>query len=145
MVFSHIDWNPFRGEQVYLGGHNITKDYTDIRRIRRSQQHENFDIISFNNDIAILEMDKPVSFGPNVQPACLPDGSRSDFSGAMSVVAGWGRTAEKEATSPLLRMVTVPVWSQDQCLDSGYGRKRITDNMMCAGYHDGKKDACQVS
>lgn len=131
--------------QVYLGGHNITKDYTDIRRIRRAQQHENFDIISFNNDIAILEMDKPVNFGPNVQPACLPDGSRSDFSGAMSVVAGWGRTAEKEATSPLLRMVTVPVWSLDQCLNSGYGRKRITDNMMCAGYHDGKKDACQVS
>lgn len=78
-----------------------------------------------------------------MQPACLPDGSRTDFAGSLTTIAGWGRTAEKYPTSPVLRFVTVPVWSQDQCLDSGYGPKRITENMMCAGYHDGKKDACQ--
>lgn len=32
----------------------------------------------------------------------------------------------------------------EQCRDAGYGRKRITNNMMCAGYHDGRRDACQV-
>jgi guanylate cyclase len=43
----------------------------------------------------------------------------------------------------VLRSVVVPIWTRDQCLEAGYGNKRISENMMCAGYHDGKKDACQ--
>lgn len=107
--------------------------------------HENFDIFTFNNDIAILEMDHPLKFGPYIQPACLPDRNLDDLAGSLTVVAGWGRTDEKLPPSDVLRSVVVPIWSQDQCLNAGYGKKRITDNMMCAGYHDGKKDACQVS
>lgn len=102
-------------------------------------------MISFNNDIAVLELDKAVLFGPKVQPACLPDESSSDYSGKLTVIAGWGRLGEKEKTSNSLLSVVIPVWTKEQCLDSEYGSKRITDNMMCAGYHDGLKDACQVS
>lgn len=131
--------------KVYLGGHNITADYTEIRRVKQIYEHENFDVISFNNDIAVLELDKPLLFGPKVQPACLPDGSLHDFAGKLTVIAGWGRTGEKEKTSNGLMSVVIPVWTKEQCLDSEYGSKRITDNMMCAGYHDGLKDACQVS
>lgn len=65
--------------RVYLGGHNITKDYSEQRRVKRIMEHEDFDIISFNNDIAILEMDKPVKFGPTIQPVCLPDISKNNF------------------------------------------------------------------
>lgn len=61
--------------KVYLGGHNITKDFTDVRRVKAIHQHENFNIFSFDNDIALLKMNKPVRYGPKVQPACLPDGS----------------------------------------------------------------------
>lgn len=131
--------------KVYLGGHNITSDYTEIRRVKTIHEHENFDVISFNNDIAVLELDKAVLFGPKVQPACLPDESSSDYSGKLTVIAGWGRLGEKEKTSNSLLSVVIPVWTKEQCLDSEYGSKRITDNMMCAGYHDGLKDACQVS
>lgn len=131
--------------RVYLGGHNITQDYTDVRRVRTIHAHENFDIITFDNDIALLQLDRSVRFGPTVQPGCLPDGSVTDYAGAMTIIAGWGRVGEKKPTSPLLRALIVPVWSQEQCYQSDYGQKRITTNMMCAGYHDGQKDACQVS
>jgi guanylate cyclase len=62
--------------RVYLGGHVIAKDYTEVRRIKRIIEHEDFDILTFNNDIALLELDKPVKFGPTIQPACLPDGGK---------------------------------------------------------------------
>ncbi|XP_058056054.1 transmembrane protease serine 9-like [Anopheles bellator] len=129
--------------RVYLGGHNIAKDYTELRRVKRIIDHELFDIFTFNNDIALLELDKPLRFGPTIQPACLPDGSVADFTGSLGVVAGWGRIEEKRPPSKTLRAVEVPIWSQDQCLEAGYGSKKISANMMCAGYHDGQKDACQ--
>lgn len=130
--------------QIYLGGHNITKDYSEIRRIKTISEHERFDIISFDNDIAVLELDRAVNFGSTVQPVCLPSGEVADFSGSMGIIAGWGRLGETKPTSSILRSLLVPVWSHSQCQQSGYGVKRITDNMMCAGFHDGGKDACQV-
>lgn len=69
----------------------------------------------------------------------------NDFTGSLGIVAGWGRVEERRPPSKTLRRVVVPIWSQQQCLEAGYGSKKISDNMMCAGYHDGKKDACQVS
>jgi Trypsin len=57
-----------------LGGTNISKEYTEIRRATSVTAHEDFDILSFNNDVALIELDKPVQFGATVQPACLPDG-----------------------------------------------------------------------
>ncbi|XP_053674146.1 transmembrane protease serine 9-like [Anopheles nili] len=129
--------------RVYLGGHNIAKDYTELRRVKRIIDHEDFDIFTFNNDIALLELDKPLRYGPTIQPACLPDGSVMDFTGTLGVVAGWGRIEEKRPPSKTLRSVEVPIWSHEQCLEAGYGSKKISPNMMCAGYHDGQKDACQ--
>lgn len=130
--------------KAYIGGHNITKDYTEVRRVKKIIQHEFFNIFSFNNDIALIKLFKPVKFGSKAQPACLPDGSTSDFTGSLSIISGWGRIAEKMAPSPVLRTVVVPVWSREQCEETPYGPNRITDNMICSGYAEGGKDACQV-
>lgn len=35
--------------------------------------------------------------------------------------------------------------SNDDCKKTNYNAKMITDNMMCAGFEQGQKDACQVS
>lgn len=127
-----------------MGGHNITKDYAEIRRVQKIHQHENFNVITFDNDIAIIELDREMSYGPAVQPVCLPSGDEDDFSGSVGIIAGWGRLGEKKQTSPVLRTLSVPVWTHSQCKESDYGPTRITKNMMCAGFHDGGKDACQV-
>ena len=42
------------------------------RRIRRGAFHSGFSYSHFDNDIALLELDSPVEFGPNVRPGCLP-------------------------------------------------------------------------
>lgn len=60
------------------------------------------------------------------------------------MVAGWGKLGEKEKTSRILRKVAVPVWSKEDCYNSGYGQNKISENMFCAGYPEGKRDACMV-
>lgn len=80
-----------RDIKIYLGGHNITRDYVDTRRVGRVLEHEYFDTLTFDFDIALLELSKPVEFGPKVQPACLPQTQFEDYSGKSALIAGWGR------------------------------------------------------
>lgn len=77
--------------KIYIGGHNITTDYVDTRRVARIFEHEYFDTVSFDFDIAILELNKPIAFGPKIQPACLPQAVFQDYSGKTGIIAGWGR------------------------------------------------------
>lgn len=67
----------------------------------------------------------------------------TEYTGSRTIIAGWGRTSERANPSPVLQVVTVPIWSRDQCLASAYGAKKITPNMICGGYYEGGKDACQ--
>lgn len=61
--------------QIVLGDHNraIREDTVVRRRIKSAFAHENFDPYSYNNDIAIIELDIPVQFDSIVRPACLPE------------------------------------------------------------------------
>ena len=43
-----------------------------------------------------------------------------------------------------LQQVVVPIVSTSQCNRPAWYGGDITDNMICAGYADGGKDACQV-
>lgn len=61
----------------------------------------------------------------------------------VGVAVGWGATAEHGQVSLKLREVTVPIMSNRDCKKTGYN-SRITENMLCAGFPDGKKDSCQV-
>lgn len=42
------------------------------RRVLGIKMHNDFSKSNYNNDIAILELDKPVDFDDKVKPACLP-------------------------------------------------------------------------
>lgn len=42
--------------------------------------------------------------------------------------------------SNTLQEVTVPIISNQACRETGYSAKRITDNMLCAGFEEGMKD-----
>jgi len=45
--------------------------------------------------------------------------------------------------SSVLRQVVVPVLTQTQCSQPSFYGSYVTDNMLCAGYVDGGKDACR--
>ncbi|XP_034475721.1 ovochymase-1 [Drosophila innubila] len=104
--------------------------------------HELYNPRSFDNDIALITLDKPVSFEGLIRPVCLPD-SGSSFDGKMAFVAGWGARQEGGFATDTLQEVNVLVLSQSECRNSSYTPALISDNMLCAGYVDeDARDAC---
>ena len=53
----------------------------------------NFDKKTFANDIAILELTKPLKYSDSVRPICLPSAAASSLVGKPVMVAGWGQTS----------------------------------------------------
>lgn len=80
----------------------------------------------------------------NMRSVCLPEKGKS-FTGRQGVATGWGATSEGGSLASKLQEVTVDIMSNEDCKKTGYGQSRITDNMLCAGYKEGKKDSCQVN
>ncbi|CAB3364850.1 Hypothetical predicted protein [Cloeon dipterum] len=111
------------------------------RSVTKIIYHNKYNPNTFNNDIALLRMDKEVPIKGDLYPACLPTPGKR-YTNENALVTGWGKTAENRPTSPVLREVTVPIMSNTKC--SGfYGTSQITENMICAGLPEGGKDSCQ--
>lgn len=66
------------------------------------------------------------------------------YSGSNGIVTGWGAIHELGPTSNTLQEVTVSILSNAECRATNYPSRRITDNMICAGYAKGSKDSCKV-
>lgn len=66
------------------------------------------------------------------------------FAGYEGIIIGWGAKKQGGSSSQVLHEVYVPIMSNEDCRKTEYDEKRITANMLCAGYPDGKKDSCQV-
>lgn len=92
-------------------------------------RHRNFDQNTYNHDIALLRLRKPVSFTKGIQPICLPQ-ETVDPSGKIGTVVGWGRTSEGGSLPGILQHVNVPVLTLDQCRGMKYRASRITPNMV---------------
>lgn len=71
--------------------------------------------------------------------------SGKTFAGEKGIVTGWGAIKEGGSVSNTLQEVEVPILSNTECRSTKYPSRKITDNMMCAGYKQGGKDSCQVS
>lgn len=64
--------------------------------------------------------------------------------GEQAIASGWGTLEEDGKPACILQEVTLPVMSNEDCKKTNYSSKMISDNMLCAGYLEGKKDSCQV-
>ena len=107
--------------------------------MKRVIKHPRYSQTNYDNDIALMELDKPVIFEGILNPVCLPTSGKS-FNGDDGIVTGWGTLKEGGDVSNTLQEVTVPIMSNKECKQTGYSSTRITDNMLCAGYKEGMKD-----
>ncbi|XP_053964296.1 trypsin-1-like [Anastrepha ludens] len=112
------------------------------RNVANITTHPKYSARTYDNDIAIIQLDKPVEMTELLHPVCMPTPGKS-FKGETAIVTGWGAIKVGGPTADTLQEVQVPVMSQEDCRKSRYGPTRITDNMLCAGFDEGKKDSCQ--
>ncbi|XP_015837473.1 serine protease filzig [Tribolium castaneum] len=115
------------------------------RNVRRVIVHRKYDAATFENDLALLELESPVKFDAHIIPICLPrDGE--DFTGRMATVTGWGRLKYGGGVPSVLQEVQVPIMENHVCQEmfrtAGHS-KVILDSFLCAGYANGQKDSCE--
>lgn len=92
-----------------------------------------------------LQLRAPVYLNSYVSIALLPRQGASIAEGRVCRVSGWGYISSiGEQIPSTLRTVTVPVVSTEKCNTSDSFNGSITENMLCAGYSMGGKDACEV-
>jgi len=129
---------------VAVGSHNLYSDDADQENIQVSRviMHEDYDDWDITNDICLLELETPATFGSHVAAISLPSANEEYDEGTMCTVTGWGTTSEGGSLARVLQKVSVPVVSDDHCRDA-YGASSIFDSMICAGLDQGGKDSCQ--
>lgn len=87
----------------------------------------------------------PAYLNSYISIAPLPRQGDSIAEGRVCRVSGWGYTSSVGQQIPsTLRTVTVPIVSTEKCNSSDSFNGSITENMLCAGYTVGGKDACEV-
>ncbi|XP_076296324.1 proclotting enzyme isoform X1 [Lasioglossum baleicum] len=140
---------PFAPRQftVRLGDIDLERDdepsAPETYTVKQIHAHPKFSRVGFYNDIAVLELTRPVRKSPYVIPICLPQSRYRNerFAGARPTVVGWGTTYYGGKESTVQRQAVLPVWRNEDC-NSAYFQP-ITSNFLCAGYSQGGKDACQ--
>ncbi|XP_013794361.1 proclotting enzyme-like [Limulus polyphemus] len=133
---------------VRLGEHDLTSDDDNASPIDRSvkiiKHHEKYVARTFENDIAILTLDKPVKFTERIHPVCLPfiELRHENLIDRHAFITGWGKTSYSGKYSDKLREAQVLISDQKQCNKDYQGIVNLTKVYMCAGYDFGGIDAC---
>nr|XP_033340000.1 serine protease filzig [Megalopta genalis] len=115
------------------------------RNVRRVIVNRGYDPATFENDLALLELESPVVFDDHIVPICMPE-EGIDFTGRMATVTGWGRLKYNGGVPSTLQEVQVPIIKNSVCQEmfqtAGHS-KLILDSFLCAGYATGQKDSCE--
>jgi len=105
--------------------------------------HKSFSTATYDKDIALLRLKKPLKFGRSVRPICLQTISDEVSPGTICQISGWGATFEGGLAVDYLRTTDVKVIDRRVCNRGDWLSGLVNENMICAGSVDGSKDACQ--
>ncbi|KAM6124858.1 coagulation factor IX [Phoenicopterus ruber ruber] len=128
------------------GEYNTNEDDSteQWRKVVKILPHPTYNatINKHHNDIALLELDQPLSFNSYVTPICI--GSR-EFTNTLlkhgtGTVSGWGSTLFRGRPATILQVLKVPFVDRPTCLKST--STTILQNMFCAGFPAGGSDTC---
>ncbi|XP_005876335.1 PREDICTED: mannan-binding lectin serine protease 1 isoform X2 [Myotis brandtii] len=109
-------------------------------RVKHIFLHPQYDPNTFENDVALVELSKGPVLNDFVMPICLPESSSEE--GTMVIVSGWGKQFLRRFPETLME-IEIPIVDHRTCQEA-YAplKKKVTRDMICAGFKEGGKDAC---
>uniref|UniRef100_A0A8C3IXW3 Ovochymase-1 n=1 Tax=Chrysemys picta bellii TaxID=8478 RepID=A0A8C3IXW3_CHRPI len=134
---------------VIVGDHDrILKESTEqVRRVKTIVVHPDFDTVSYDSDIALIQLDVPLEYNTVVRPICLPNSTQPLPSSVLCTMTGWGSTQEADGSlASRLQQTQVPILESEVCEKNYYFNHPggITARMLCAGFaSSGGQDSCQ--
>lgn len=125
---------------VRLGDHDLKSDKDGMKPINFNVTSinvpENFDPVTFANDIALLRLEHSVNYDNHIQPICLPeadDPPRDEDQGPLcGYVAGWGSTKFNMKPSDVLLEMSAIITNDQVCQEAYGGKAIITDVNICS-------------
>ncbi|TDG43825.1 hypothetical protein AWZ03_009736 [Drosophila navojoa] len=115
-----------------------------VLRIKKIVNHEKYKDKIYDYDFSLLQLEEPIEFDETKQPVQLPKQGQEFKDGEMCYVSGWGETRNSTESNEWLRQVKVPLVNQEECKKKYSRYNGVTDSMICAGYSEGSKNACQA-
>ncbi|CAF0928188.1 unnamed protein product [Rotaria sordida] len=131
---------------------NIETDIISSRNTNKNEQqqqsrtftlehaciHPGFNHNTLLHDIAILKLKEPIVRSSLVDTICLATNEQTIDNGTRVWVAGWGSNAEYSSSLNVLMHADLQTLSPSLCPSI-----ESSDYQLCAGWSDGKKDACR--
>ncbi|XP_035535278.1 ST14 transmembrane serine protease matriptase a isoform X2 [Morone saxatilis] len=129
--------------EAYLGLHTQGGIASVVakRNLKQIIPHPNYNAYTFDNDIALMELDSPVTYSDYIRPICLPSPQHDFPTGSTVWITGWGATREGGSAAKVLQKAQVRIINYEVC--NGLMNGQLTSRMLCAGVLSGGIDACQ--
>ncbi|XP_055299886.1 serine protease filzig-like isoform X2 [Sitodiplosis mosellana] len=132
-----------------FGEYDLSKDLEPKKsvtiKVKEIIYHPEFNNRTFDNDLALLKLERPIQYDTHIVPICLPVHG-ADFTDRIATVSGWGRLRYGGRFPTVLQEVDVPIIENSKCQEMihklGY-TKMILPSTLCAGYDEGEKDSCE--
>jgi len=135
-----VQWNnsvapvPISKIKVAVGDLNLnssTEADSEFVEISSISFHSHFDPYYLGNDVALINLKKPLSFRSNIQPVCLPQRGNS-YVGRKAVISGWGATSYPQGKlATHLQKVTTGIIENSECKEK-LNIDYVYSTMLCA-------------
>ncbi|KAI4546565.1 hypothetical protein MG293_003120 [Ovis ammon polii] len=137
--------NPVMWRAV-IGTNNVKGSEPHSKKIKVNAIiiHPDFNVESYDNDIALFHLKKAVRYNNYIQPICLPFGVFQRLNrNTTCFISGWGRTEEEGNATKELHEAEVHYISRSFCnSERSYGGI-VPNTSFCAGDEDGIFDSCR--
>uniref|UniRef100_A0A8C3WS52 Ovochymase 1 n=1 Tax=Catagonus wagneri TaxID=51154 RepID=A0A8C3WS52_9CETA len=122
---------------IVAGDHDRTLEESteQVRRAKHIVVHEDFDTLTYDSDIALIQLSSALEFNSVVRPVWLPHNTEPPSASEICVVTGWGSISEGGGLARRLQQIQVPVLEREVCERNYYSAHPggISEKMICAG------------